>query len=322
MTDSEGEAHVKPPPAGAGDAYDPHFGRFLASSDYFRDLLSKAMSKGFMKDVFIGGTAVCERFASDEMGRELIQPWPRLVIMLSGAQRYAISAEGRRLDLKLTAGDLLFWTDHAWQIDFWDETCSFLGLVYRERTLRFLLVEHKAGPRASPSCYFHTPSPISGPALPLLKCLHMLAESGLGGSTASRSCVLALLDLSLRHLSCSAKPSHGGGKALRTWQRIMDYVKERYGDRINRKSIAQELGLHPNYISSLAMKETGRSFQEIVESLRMEEARRLLSGGQLKMERVASICGFGGANYFTTAFRKANGVSPAKYRDSLRKRQP
>ena len=48
--------------------------------------------------------------------------------------------------------------------------------------------------------------------------------------------------------------------------------------------------------------------------LRMEEARRLLATTTLKVSQVGSRVGYADPNYFITAFKKQEGVTPTEYR--------
>jgi AraC-like DNA-binding protein len=49
-------------------------------------------------------------------------------------------------------------------------------------------------------------------------------------------------------------------------------------------------------------------------TLRLDEARRLLTGGAHSVKEVAEQCGYGDANYFCKVFRRSFGVSPGTVR--------
>jgi LacI family transcriptional regulator len=51
---------------------------------------------------------------------------------------------------------------------------------------------------------------------------------------------------------------------------------------------------------------------------RMEQARLLLREGNMLVYEVAEHCGFGSQHYFSSAFRRENGVSPSQYRNAHR----
>ena len=53
---------------------------------------------------------------------------------------------------------------------------------------------------------------------------------------------------------------------------------------------------------------------QVLAALRQEEARRLLATTTLKVSQVGSRVGYADPNYFITAFKKQEGVTPTEYR--------
>ena len=51
-----------------------------------------------------------------------------------------------------------------------------------------------------------------------------------------------------------------------------------------------------------------------VDSVRIDRARALLAEGELTLKEIARASGFSTACYFSTAFRRATGETPAGYR--------
>jgi AraC-like DNA-binding protein len=49
-------------------------------------------------------------------------------------------------------------------------------------------------------------------------------------------------------------------------------------------------------------------------SLRLDEAKRMLTGGGHTVKEVAEQCGYGDANYFCKVFRRSFGISPGTLR--------
>lgn len=80
------------------------------------------------------------------------------------------------------------------------------------------------------------------------------------------------------------------------------------------KEIARHFGYHPNYISAVLRKETGRSFSEILLGLRMERAAMLLKNTSLSVEEIATMLGFVGTSNFYRAFSRFYGVLPKEFR--------
>ena len=70
---------------------------------------------------------------------------------------------------------------------------------------------------------------------------------------------------------------------------------------------------HPNYISTVQRRETGRTFSEIPLEKQMERAAILLKGTSLPVEKIASILGYGNSSNFYKAFREYFHLSPREY---------
>ena len=74
--------------------------------------------------------------------------------------------------------------------------------------------------------------------------------------------------------------------------------------------IARYFGYHPNYISALLRKETGKTFSEILLSARMEKANLLLSNTELTNEEIAEMLGYSSTSNFYKAYRLYYGKTP------------
>ena len=67
-------------------------------------------------------------------------------------------------------------------------------------------------------------------------------------------------------------------------------------------------------VYALFRRELGVSPWEHVTRLRLEQARKLLAGGKLRIGEIAPRCGFAGTSHLYQAFRKRTGVSPRQWR--------
>jgi AraC-like DNA-binding protein len=78
-------------------------------------------------------------------------------------------------------------------------------------------------------------------------------------------------------------------------------------------NIARILRLSPRSLQR-ALQAEGRSFSELLEMARFEEARRLLSFTDMTIADVAAFLGYGYAPNFTRAFHEWAGTGPAEFR--------
>jgi len=87
------------------------------------------------------------------------------------------------------------------------------------------------------------------------------------------------------------------------------------------RSIATELGITTSYFSRLFKEKTGRNFQDYLLEVKMEQARRILSGKiSYRNKEIAKALGYQDTQNFCRTFRKYFGTSPQQYREELNRR--
>jgi len=62
------------------------------------------------------------------------------------------------------------------------------------------------------------------------------------------------------------------------------------------------------------LQEKNASFQNLVDQVRLERARELLTGTSMNLNQIADVLGYADAANFTRAFKRWTGVSPSHYR--------
>lgn len=83
--------------------------------------------------------------------------------------------------------------------------------------------------------------------------------------------------------------------------------------------LADGLGLSVGYISGLFRKYFQVTFKEYLLDKRMEKAKILLLSTEMKNYEVSEAVGIADANYFSTVFKKATGMTPGKFREKVRR---
>ena len=97
-------------------------------------------------------------------------------------------------------------------------------------------------------------------------------------------------------------------------ERVRQYIQEHFCEEISLESIAAACGMSKYYLCHVFKENMGVSVFNYLIWLRMEEARRLLATTTLKVSQVGSRVGYADPNYFITAFKKQEGVTPTEYR--------
>ena len=97
--------------------------------------------------------------------------------------------------------------------------------------------------------------------------------------------------------------------------KAMQYVEVHYAGKITLKDMSQELHLSPNYLCDLFKRHTGKNLMEYVTEHRMMKARTYLNHVEYKVADVAGMVGYKEPKYFSSAFKKAYGMTPLEYRN-------
>ena len=118
-----------------------------------------------------------------------------------------------------------------------------------------------------------------------------------------------------------AKRTDAAGDSPRIVERIKNIVRDEYRNDIGLEDIAERVNLAPAYLSYLFKKETGANLVKYITDYRMEQARKLLEEGELKIVLVAKACGYENQPYFNRLFKNYYGMTPRQYREKNGKQQ-
>ena len=94
---------------------------------------------------------------------------------------------------------------------------------------------------------------------------------------------------------------------------IIMYIAEHFRENLTRSSVGADLGYSPSYISHIIEDLPGTSFSLLLNSIRVEYAKKLLSENNFNMLDVALECGFGSDRNFYRTFKQLTGYSPKQY---------
>jgi len=93
-------------------------------------------------------------------------------------------------------------------------------------------------------------------------------------------------------------------------------VEEYYSQGVTLDKVAAALNKTPEHVSSLFVKELGVNFSTYIKNYRLNKAKELLLGTDLKLYEIAKQVGYNDAKYFSRVFKETEGVSPAEYRNN------
>jgi AraC family transcriptional regulator of arabinose operon len=120
-------------------------------------------------------------------------------------------------------------------------------------------------------------------------------------------------------LSSLAVNTQGFSNNLTLSDRICRYLSDNIGVPFSSENIEKRFYLSYKYMSHLFKKEKGVTMQQYHNSVRMDEACRLLCSTLMSIGEIADKLGFSDVLYFSRCFRNYTGKSPSAYRkDSAR----
>ncbi|TNJ65224.1 AraC family transcriptional regulator [Paenibacillus hemerocallicola] len=101
-------------------------------------------------------------------------------------------------------------------------------------------------------------------------------------------------------------------------ERLRRYIEDNYADNaLSLTSIADHFGMTPQYVSGLFKKQNGVNLTDFMVEVRLREAKRLLGDPRLTVLQVAQQVGYATDIGFIRVFKKVEGITPGKYRETL-----
>ena len=96
-------------------------------------------------------------------------------------------------------------------------------------------------------------------------------------------------------------------------RRALAYMREILSRKISLTELADYVGLSAAHLSRLIKKDTGKSFIDVLNQIRLETAVQLLREGRYKVYEVSNMVGIDNYAYFYQFFKKETGKSPTEY---------
>lgn len=95
---------------------------------------------------------------------------------------------------------------------------------------------------------------------------------------------------------------------------ILQDMGKMFSQNLTLNSMAEKYHFSPAYLSRMIKKETGYSFIDLLNSMRLFEAARFLNEDNLKIILICDKTGFRDSRYFSQVFRKAFNCTPNEFR--------
>ncbi len=255
---------------------------------------------------------------------------PQLILGCEGVVSYFIQRNGIETEIRLHKGDLLIVAEGAWLGLAPRRPYQTLGIIMdTEMTHSYL-----ACPKTAPSTpgrsmhLFMLPIPWHGftciehpvvhdtravPETEVTSLVDTLARASRRPANDPFMITLGVLLLRELRRILAMRGAPASSKAHATYLAACAGISRNFDRSINRESVASELRIHPQHLSRLFSRFTGRTFSQYLLEFRLKKAAVLLEGKGRTVAEVAAACGFGSDAYFVRCFRRHYGHTPGAH---------
>lgn len=101
-----------------------------------------------------------------------------------------------------------------------------------------------------------------------------------------------------------------GKKYSKTIEKSLRYIEDNYKKHISLIDVARHIYLSHEYFSRLFKEEVGENFSTYLTVYRINKAKELIKGTDMKISQIAMEVGYSNPGYFSKNYKKYMGVSP------------
>ena len=112
----------------------------------------------------------------------------------------------------------------------------------------------------------------------------------------------------------SAENGHAGRFLVK---QAVSYMEEHCTEKLTLQEVADACYVSQWHLSKLLNRYTEKSFYDILNSQRVETAKKLLADPRLKIGDIGEMVGYADPAHFAKIFKKTTGMSANEYRNSL-----
>ncbi|NSW91298.1 MAG: AraC family transcriptional regulator [Firmicutes bacterium] len=101
-------------------------------------------------------------------------------------------------------------------------------------------------------------------------------------------------------------------------KRIEKILYESYSNKnFSLVELADNLGYSSSYLSRFIKQEFGTGFGDLLNNIRLEKAKHMLSAGLKQIGEISDAAGYTSINSFIRTFKRVEGITPKQYRDMM-----
>lgn len=124
-------------------------------------------------------------------------------------------------------------------------------------------------------------------------------------------------DIAREYLASTAPLIESAKSRSPVIDRALVYIREHYSENITLQSLAEDIYLHPVYLSRLFKEKVGQTFLEYLTHYRIEMAKDYLRNPNLRIYDIGQMVGYETPQYFSRVFKELTGKTPKGFREEL-----
>lgn len=98
-------------------------------------------------------------------------------------------------------------------------------------------------------------------------------------------------------------------------KRAIEFIEEHFRESLTLNDVADQAYVSTYYLSRMFTKETGKTFVEYLNDVRINEAKKMLKNPMYKTYEVAEMVGISDPHYFSKLFKKVTKMTPTEFRN-------
>ena len=128
---------------------------------------------------------------------------------------------------------------------------------------------------------------------------------------------LEKLDPQPEDLPREEEEDHAGNAGSFIVHQAMDYMESAYQQKLTLQDVADQCYVSQWHLSKLLNRYAEKSFYDILNTIRINKAKELLTDPRLKIGDISEMVGYSDTAHFARTFKKLEGMSANEYRNTL-----
>ena len=100
-------------------------------------------------------------------------------------------------------------------------------------------------------------------------------------------------------------------------RQAISYIEAHYKEKISLGEVADKVYVSQWHLSKLLNKHANKNFYDILNDIRIREAKKLLSNPSLRISEISEMVGYIDQAHFSRIFKKLEGISANEYRNKM-----